>query len=109
MHRGYRRVVADYAGYEADLAPTAKPHVDRQALLGALRPYFRARGIEANWEGIEQTPDEMLVTTLCMVCPFDVREKQALLEAAGTTERASMLVALMQMDSHGMAPEGRPS
>jgi Lon protease-like protein len=109
MVRGYRRVIADYAGHTADLDPTVKPHVDRQALLGALRPYFRARGIEANWDGIEQTPDEMLVTTLCMVCPFDVREKQALLEAAGTTERAAMLVALMQMDSHGMAPEGRPS
>jgi Lon protease-like protein len=51
----------------------------------------------------------MLVTTLSMVCPFDVREKQALLEARDTVARADMLVALMQMDAHGMAPEGRPS
>ncbi|WP_237215388.1 LON peptidase substrate-binding domain-containing protein [Falsiroseomonas oryziterrae] len=108
--RGYRRVRADYAEFAADLAVDgAPPALDREALLTALRPYFRARGIEANWAAIEQTGDAMLVTTLCMVCPFDVREKQALLEAPGPQERAQMLVALMQMDAHGMAPEGRPS
>jgi Lon protease-like protein len=97
--RGYRRVRADYDGFAGDLA----------ALLGTLQPYFRARGIEANWDAVEQTGDAMLVTTLCMVCPFDVREKQALLEAGSVEERARILVALMQMDSHGAAPEGRPS
>jgi len=108
--RGYRRVRAEYGPYAGDLALDApKPQLDREALLGALRPYFRARGIEANWEAVEQTEDAMLVTTLSMVCPFDVREKQALLEAPGAAERAAMLIALMQMDSHGMAPEGRPS
>jgi Lon protease-like protein len=108
--RGYRRVRADYASYEADLAvDRPAPQIDRAELLGAIQPYFRARGIEANWEAVEQTGDAMLVTTLCMVCPFDVREKQALLEVGSVEERARMLVALMQMDSHGMAPEGRPS
>jgi uncharacterized protein len=108
--RGYRRARADYAPYAADLGTAGPPPAfDREALVGALRPYFRARGIEANWEAVEQTGDAMLVTTLCMVCPFDVREKQALLEAEGPEDRAAMLIALMQMDSHGMAPEGRPS
>jgi Lon protease-like protein len=109
--RGYRRALADYAPYRADLAAEGpQPQLDRAALLGALRPYFRARGIEANWEAIEQTGDAMLVTTLCMVCPFDIREKQALLEAESVQARAGMLVALMQMGSHGDAPPDlRPS
>jgi Lon protease-like protein len=107
--RGYRRVRAEYAPFAADLDFSVPPALDRPALLAALRPYFRARGIEANWDAIEQTGDALLVTTLCMVCPFDVREKQALLEAPCTVKRAGMLVALMQMDSHRMAPEGRPS
>lgn len=108
--RGYRRVRADYAEFAADLDLAApRPALDRAQLLGALRPYFRARGIEANWEAIEETGDATLVTTLSMVCPFDVREKQALLEAPGVEDRARMLIALLQMDAHGMAPEGRPS
>jgi Lon protease-like protein len=109
--RGYRRVRADYAPFLRDLA-VEEPGVDidRPALLDALRPYFRARGIEANWEAVEQTSDDLLVTTLSMVCPFEVREKQALLEAPDGHERARMLVALMRMGLHGDAPPGgRPS
>jgi Lon protease-like protein len=111
---GYRRVRADYAGFAADLAveeEEAAPAVDRAELLDALRPYFRARGIEANWEAVEQTADHMLVTTLAMVCPFEVPEKQALLEAPDPAERARMLVALMRMGAAANAPppEGRPS
>ncbi len=111
----YRRVRADYARYCGDLdleAAAAAPPVDRAALLGALRPYFRARGIEANWAAIETTADAMLVTTLCMVCPFDPREKQALLEASDACERARLLVALLRMGAHGasiLEGGGRPS
>jgi Lon protease-like protein len=111
---GYRRVQADYADFAADLAVDAQDapaSVDRTELLDALRPYFRARGIEANWDAVEQTADAMLVTTLSMVCPFDVPEKQALLEAPDCGERARMLVALMRMGAAANAPppEGRPS
>jgi Lon protease-like protein len=112
MRAGYRRVRADYAGFLEDLAePDEHPvSLDRRALTAALKPYFRAHQIDANWDAIEQTPDAMLVTTLCMVCPFDVREKQALLEAATPEARAEMLVALLQMGAAGGAPaEGRPS
>jgi len=112
--RGYRRVRAEYGDYAADLATNlasgrSPPALDRTALLAALRPYFRARGIEANWDAVENTEDAMLVTTLSMVCPFDVREKQALLEARDVESRAGMLIALLQMDSHGMAPDSKPS
>ncbi|TCZ55264.1 LON peptidase substrate-binding domain-containing protein [Roseicella aquatilis] len=101
MRHGYRRVRADYAGFEGDLGLAEAPvGLDRAALLGALRPFFKARGIEANWEAIEQTSDRMLVLTLAMVCPFDVREKQALLEARTPEERAGMLVALLQIGAH---------
>jgi Lon protease-like protein len=117
MRRGYRRVRADYAPYLADLEVEdddgpPPPVLDRAALLAALRAYFRANGIEANWEAVEKTADAMLVTTLSMVCPFEVAEKQALLEAPDACERGRMLIALMQMGAHGggrTPSEGRPS
>jgi uncharacterized protein len=99
--RGYRRVQGDFTGFEGDLAVSdGALSIDRAALVGALRPYFRARGIDANWDAIEQTSDEMLVLTLCMVCPFEVPEKQALLESADGADRAAMLLALLQMGAH---------
>lgn len=108
---GYRRVRADYAPFAADLAvPDGPPPYDKVELLAALRAYFHARGIEANWDAVEQSADTMLVTTLSMVCPFEVAEKQALLEAPDCAERARMLVALMRMGAATNAPsEGRPS
>ncbi len=116
MCRGYRRVRTDYADYRADLdLDLVAPALDRDRLLGALRPFFRTRGIEANWEAVEQTSDEMLVLTLCMLCPFEVPEKQALLEAAGPGERAAMLIALLEIGAHGepggdhLAGERKPS
>jgi Lon protease-like protein len=108
---GYRRVRADYSDFSADLDTEAEPPpLDRAELLSALRPYFRARGIDANWDAVEQMGDTMLVTTLSMVCPFEPPEKQALLEAPDQDERARMLVALMRMGAAANAPpEGRPS
>ncbi len=107
--RGYRRVRADYAPYAGDLAPEQPPRFDRTALLAALRPYFQARGIEANWDAVERHDDAALITNLSMVCPFEVREKQALLEAPDMSARAEALLALLRMGRHAMAPDERPS
>ncbi|MFT8245834.1 LON peptidase substrate-binding domain-containing protein [Roseomonas sp. BN140053] len=109
---GYRRVRADYAGFLDDLVPDRPaPAFDRAGLMAALRPYFRSRRIEVNWDAIEQVPDTMLVTTLAMVCPFDPREKQALLEAPDPEDRARVLLTLLQMEVLGGpdAASGPPS
>lgn len=104
VRHGYRRVRADYAPFMADLDTAGPaPVIDRPELLAALRPFFKARGIEANWTAVEQTTDPALVLTLAMVCPFEVPEKQALLEAATPAERATMLIALLRMGAHGVA------
>jgi Lon protease-like protein len=107
MRRGYRRVRADYTGFADDLDLEARPPLDRERLERSLRAYFRAKGIDANWQAVKETPDAALVTTLCMICPFDPREKQALLEAATLDERAAMLLALIEMGAHG-GPGGEP-
>jgi Lon protease-like protein len=112
LRRGYRRVRADYAPYLDDLDPPEPGDLPREAILAALKPYFVAKGIDANWSAIEQLSCPTLVTTLSMVCPFAVAEKQALLEAATPAERAADLVALLRMAALGggeLPPGGRPS
>jgi Lon protease-like protein len=101
LRRGYRRVRADYTGFAEDLDLEARPAFDRERLERALRAYFRARAIDANWQAVKETPDAALVTTLCMICPFEPREKQALLEAPTLDARADMLLALIEMGAHG--------
>lgn len=107
---GYRRVRADFTRFAADLDPAAGAGgYDRPALLGALRAYFGHRGIEANWEAIDSMADDPLVTTLCMACPFEPAEKQALLEAPTPAERAGALSALLQMDIHATGTDAAPA
>ncbi len=112
MCRGYRRVRGDFSTYLYDLDfPSYVLGDGRELLLEALRRYFARRGIEANWSAIKGMPDDMLVVTLCMVCPFEPVERQALLEAATDAERCQTLLALLEMGAAGSSPDaaGPPS
>ena len=100
--RLYRRVAADWQRWRGDLDDVPRA-VDRKRLLAALKPFFLRNGIDADWEAVESTSDERLVTTIAMGCPFQPSEKQALLEAADTAERARLLTALVEMEVHSGA------
>ncbi len=95
--RGYRRVIGDFSRYRADMAEPQEPAIDREGMLTALRGYFAQRGVDPNWDAIHRLPDEALVVTLSMVCPFEPVEKQALLEAPTESDRADTLLALLRM------------
>jgi Lon protease-like protein len=101
MRHGYRRVSADFSPFGADLsAPNGLDPLMRTDILAALKPYFAAKDIDANWDAVEAMPDSMLVVTLSMLCPFDTAEKQALLEAPTETDRAADLLALLRIAVH---------
>ena len=95
--RGYRRVDVSWERFAADLEEPGPALFDRARLVEGLRTYFRIQGISANWDAIESTPDERLVTSLAMICPFEPSEKQALLECGSLSERASMMIAIIEM------------
>jgi len=95
--RGYRRVAADYRPFADDLADAEPGSVDRRRFLAALHSYMDAKDISADWQAIEETSDEQLVTALAMLCPFAPSEKQALLECADLAERARTMTALFEM------------
>ena len=67
--------------------------VDRKALLEALSAFLKANNLKADWEGIENAPNEALVNALAMMSPYGAAEKQALLEAPDLKTRAEILVA----------------
>lgn len=107
--RGYRRVVADFGPFAADLDGEAGSIDSRGELLATLKTYFRVRGMDADWETIEHADDDALVTSLAMACPFAPDEKQALLECGTTAERGRMLAALMEMAVMASGDRGSPA
>lgn len=74
--------------------------LDRDPLMDVLRRYFDLKGFETDWTQIENSDNHQLLATLSMVCPFEVAEKQALLEANSMASRADLLIAMMEMAIH---------
>ncbi|MEL0293823.1 MAG: LON peptidase substrate-binding domain-containing protein [Alphaproteobacteria bacterium] len=98
--RGYRQASIDWSRFAGDLKQADDSIDDRKKLLSVMKRYFEVMGYEADWDQIEQSGNEQILNTLAAVCPFDVAEKQALLEAQGLSKRADILIAIMEMALH---------
>jgi uncharacterized protein len=94
---GYRRVAPDWHGFAGDIEGQEEPEFDRERLIRGLRAYFQQHQMSADWDAITSVPGERLVTSIAMICPFDPREKQGLLEAPDINERARLLTAIVEM------------
>ncbi|MDC1135799.1 LON peptidase substrate-binding domain-containing protein [Alphaproteobacteria bacterium] len=96
---GYKMANVSWIDFKNDLIPD-ESQIDRALLIENLRHYFELKGYSADWEHIGNCEDEKLVTTLSMICPFDVPEKQALLECPDLNQRVKLLIAILEMASH---------
>lgn len=95
--RGYRRVRPEWQQFLTDIGEPEEAELDRERLMGILRQYFKVQGIAADWNAVQNTSNEMLVSSLTMICPLAPNEKQALLEAPDLHTRANLLMALLEM------------
>ncbi|WP_299439110.1 LON peptidase substrate-binding domain-containing protein [uncultured Rhodospira sp.] len=106
LTRGYRRVRADYAPYPRDLDDTAPVDINRDKLFAALKPFAAGHGLSFNWDIMREVETRPLITSLAMACPFEPREKQALLEAETPQARAELMLALLEMGAIGATAGG---
>lgn len=109
---GFRSASVDWGEYKKDFDTlsliSSKKRQDFEALL---KIFLEKISINADWEMVETTNDEDLVNMISMCCPFDVSEKQALLEAKTLQSRLEVLTSLMQMgiNDNKMVSSGNPS
>lgn len=105
----YRQCRVTYAPFADDfIARKGEQAVDRDALLTALRDFLKANDLKADWDGIEQAPNEALVNALSMMSPYGAAEKQALLEAPDLKSRAEILIAITEIELAKKNTEGEP-
>lgn len=103
--RGYRRIVPDWSRFLGDFDEENNVSLDRARLTAGLKGFFKVNGLSADWSSIDQAPDERLVNSLAMICPFPPAEKQALLEAETLAERVTILTGLVEMAVIQGAPD----
>jgi Lon protease-like protein len=95
----YRQCRVTYQPFVDDFTPRmGEDKVDRESLLRALTSFLKANNLKADWEGIENAPNEALVNALAMMSPYGAAEKQAMLEAPDLKTRAEILVAVTEIE-----------
>jgi Lon protease-like protein len=105
----YRQCRIDSAPFADDfVARKGEDAVDRKELLSALASFLKANDLKADWDGIENAPNEALVNALAMMSPYGAAEKQAMLEAPDLKTRAEILVAVTQIELAKAQTEGEP-
>ena len=99
VNTDYRQCRVTYSPFADDfIARKGEDAVDREAVIKALRAFMKANDLKADWEGIDQAPNEALVNALSMMSPYGAPEKQALLEAPDLKTRAELLVAITEIE-----------
>ena len=66
----YRQCRVSYAPFIDDFTPRkGDDGVDRESLLRSLSEFLKANNLKADWDGIENAPNEALVNALAMMSP----------------------------------------
>ena len=91
-------MMSPYGAAEKQALLEAKDLKSRAEILVALTDFLKANDLKADWEGIENAPNEALVNALAMMSPYGSAEKQAMLEAPDLKTRAEILVAVTQIE-----------
>jgi Lon protease-like protein len=95
----YRQCQVAYAPFIDDFTPRkGEGEVDRKRLLRSLAEFLKVNNLKADWDGIENAPNEALVNALAMMAPYGPAEKQALLEAPDLKTRAEILIAATEIE-----------
>jgi len=95
----YRQCRVGYMDFVGDFtARKGEEEVDRGSLLRALSDFLKANDLKADWQGIENAPNEALVNALAMMSPYGTAEKQAMLEAPDLKTRAEILIAVTEIE-----------
>ena len=106
----YRQVLARFEPYEADLTPVdAEGLLDRTIFFDVLKQYLERRGLDIDWDTARTAPPDALINSLAMGLPFEVNEKQALLEAYSLADRRDTLCALLEIDAAEVDDDEPPS
>ena len=91
---GFRRVVADWTGFQQDYQTQDVAPADVKGFMAKLRNYFDRHQMQVDWDALNKAHIEEVVNNLVLVLNFTVSEKQLLLEAPSVQDRMELFINL---------------
>ena len=88
----YREFNVDYSDFEQDLKIIKKTHeYDRKKILKKINLFFKKKNYLVNLSELEKLKFDQLISTICMITPLSVAEKQKLIETITLDEKIQIL------------------
>ena len=95
----YRSVRPDWLSFTRDLELDDETPVGFEDLEAHLKRYAAAHKLQVRWDALKSLPSSELIDFLAIQLPFDVAEKQAMVESRNVHERAEVLRQALEMGS----------
>lgn len=89
----------NYDAYAADIVEYNDFSIDRKKLLSSLMKYLKNCNVATDIVKLASFPNELLIKSLSMSCPFSSKEKQALLEIPSMVGQYEEIVTLLEMSN----------
>lgn len=80
---------------------------ERAALEIESRKFADLQGYQVDWDSIGRLDDMSFVNGIAQIAPFDAASKQALLEVDGLSNRAELIIQLLEFFGRQDGDEGR--
>ncbi len=80
---------------------------ERAALEIESRKFAELQGYQVDWDSIGRLDDTAFVNGIAQIAPFDAASKQALLEIDGLSNRAELIIQLLEFFGRQDGDEGR--
>ena len=96
----YREFNVDYSDFIDDLEVKeniTKGYTDKN-LLKKIKYFFNRRNYSVKFNELEKLNFNQLISTICMISPFSVEEKQKLIETIKTKEKLEVLEDIMNFN-----------
>ena len=97
--KSYRSVRPDWSPFARDLELDDETPVEFEDLKTQLKRYAAVHQLQVRWDALKSLPTPELINFLVIQLPFDVAEKQAMVESRDVAERAEVLRKALNLGS----------
>ena len=89
----YRRFNVDYSDFFNDLddKKNEEINIDTENLIKKIKLFFEKTNYSLNYSELAKLNFDQLISTICMISPFSVEEKQKLIETVNIKDKFKML------------------